>query len=71
MSSATREGEARGGQRWAEDDTPRLVHSQLLRVRCSDRGREMQIPPHVWLRLCMELRLSAGAQHIRELLGGR
>ena len=73
MFSASREGDARGGQRSAgdADETPRLVHSQLLRVRCSDRDRELQIPPHVWLRLCMELRLSAGAQHIRDLLGGR
>lgn len=72
MSGPAREGEARGGTREAhEDDLPRLVYSQLIRLRCSERDRNLHIPAAVWLRLCMELRLSAGAAQLRALLGGR
>lgn len=55
----------------ASQELPRLVYSQLSRVCCSDRDRTLAVPPNVWLRLCMELRLSAGASQLRELLGGR
>lgn len=69
MSGPSREAEARGGE-VHETDVPRLVYSQLMRVRSCDRDRDLDIPPAVWLRMCMELRLSGAAQ-LRDLLGGR